>query len=145
MVLFGSWQMRGFTRLHQNGGRHYLGSDCKHTLTYFLPLHWGQTQTSRSLSAVIGGFASDPKIADRTAASDGEDTKKHVPQTNSSRRGEMVRSTQLLVLWKSVINNGHTTVTRMTSAGSQGEVWILPGSFTLFKRVPPPSHRMRCM
>lgn len=74
-VLGGGWQIRGFTRLHQNGGRHYFGSDCKHTLTYFLPLHWGQTQTSRSLSALIGSFASDLKIADRTAASDGEDTK----------------------------------------------------------------------
>lgn len=66
-------------------------------------------------------------------------------RANSSQRGEMVRSTQLLVLRKSVINNGHTLVTWMTSAGWQGEVWILPVSFTRFKRVPPPSHRMRCM
>lgn len=58
----------GFTRLHQNGGRHYLGPDCKHARSPTSCLgtgakpnrQVGHFQTQSRL------FASDLKVADRT-------------------------------------------------------------------------------
>lgn len=84
----------GFSRLHQNGGRHYLGPDCKHARSPTSCLCIGAKPNRQVGHVQSGHFTSDLKVADRTKETL---TKTHAGRANGSQQGELVRSTQLLV------------------------------------------------